>query len=524
MSHDGVTIDEAGALVDDDDIGSTALALLPPERMTALVPTELFTSPEKVDDLLAALKTAVRAADLDPADEDGRAAIRSLRLRISKAKVHLDSLGKGLVEEWKKSASAVDKERKKIRDELDALRDEVAKVLEDYEKAEDRRITAHQDALASIAAPEGYGLTETQDQLSARIAHLETLHASRDWQEFSRRAAKAIVAEIDRVKTLLRGAQDRARAAAEEAERIVREADERRAEAHRTAMADIVALGVLAQPTDSATALLVLQDRLRRLPRRDWDTFADAAQVELARAEQRIAAALQVAQEREAAEQTAREAEAAARARAEAEATAAEAAQQAETARLAAEQRQAEALARAEQARIAGHESALARLRNWQFPFADPPSVLVRGRIAELEVPDDRDWQEFAEQATAAHADALAALRQMLAAAEARDVAERAEAERKRQEAAAEMAAGAKREQERQSAAAVERERQRVADEAAVADRERIAREKNKENRAKVNRAIVETLVRVGGVKDAQAKAIATAIAKGEVPNVAINY
>lgn len=66
--------------------------------------------------------------------------IISMAAKIAKTKVHIDSLGKELVSDWKRKSKLIDTDRKRYREGLDALRDQVRQPVTDWEKAEEQRI------------------------------------------------------------------------------------------------------------------------------------------------------------------------------------------------------------------------------------------------------------------------------------------------------------------------------------------------------------------------------------------------
>lgn len=127
----------------EEDAGGGALIIQLPERR------ELF-KPDTMTNVLATITSVVREHVADVTTERGRKEIASLAMRVSKSKVVIDNAGKGLVEDWKKQASAVDKERKRARDTLDALRDECRKPLTDYEAAEAKALAAAEAAIAEL--------------------------------------------------------------------------------------------------------------------------------------------------------------------------------------------------------------------------------------------------------------------------------------------------------------------------------------------------------------------------------------
>lgn len=196
----------------------TALAKI--EQMTAL---QVF-EPGAIDPLLDEIAREVRGANLDVSTLAGRKAIASLAYKVARTKTFLDDMGKDLVGEWKARSNKVDAERRKIRERLDDLRDEARKPLDDFERAEEVRINAHEAAMAAIPEAPGYGAAETAAEIGQRLAGLRAMPV-RDWQEFAARAAQTIAAEIDRTERLLAAAQKR-EADAAELERLRKEAVE----------------------------------------------------------------------------------------------------------------------------------------------------------------------------------------------------------------------------------------------------------------------------------------------------------
>lgn len=193
-----------------------------------LVAAEVF-KPGGIDAVLTALEAQVRAEadNLDISTPRGRKEIASLAYKVSRSKTALDEAGKTLVEDMKAQTKAIDAERKKARDRLDALKEDVRKPLDEYEAAESARIAGHEQALADLVEAPCYGQTETAAEIEARLSHLLN-YPSRDWQEFAARATKTLDGEIERARGLLEAARAR-EAQSAELERLRREADEREA-------------------------------------------------------------------------------------------------------------------------------------------------------------------------------------------------------------------------------------------------------------------------------------------------------
>lgn len=86
-----------------------------------------------IDPYIKQAKELVANFDYDLSTVTSRAKIASLSSKVSKFKVKLDGVGKDLVAEWKVKTGLVDKSRKKMREELDELRDLARKPLTDWE-------------------------------------------------------------------------------------------------------------------------------------------------------------------------------------------------------------------------------------------------------------------------------------------------------------------------------------------------------------------------------------------------------
>lgn len=111
---------------------------------TTLIPAEFgdlqaaFAGPA-LDDLLGRIRAATVTLVPDASTEKGRKEIASLAYKVSRSKTAIDDAGKTLVADIKARASKIDAARKKARDTLDALRDEVRAPLTEWE-AEQARI------------------------------------------------------------------------------------------------------------------------------------------------------------------------------------------------------------------------------------------------------------------------------------------------------------------------------------------------------------------------------------------------
>lgn len=192
----------------------------------------VFASAAGIDAMLARIEADVRAVRTDISTVAGRKAVASLAYKIARSRSAFDGMGKDLVADWKKQAKAVDVERARVWDRLEALQAEVRKPLDDYEAAEAKRVADHESVIQSII---GLGLFFTCEPAPSAevVAALVALDAlpNRDWQEFKQPAATARAATFAKLTSLKEAALQREAAAAElerlRAEQAAREQQER---------------------------------------------------------------------------------------------------------------------------------------------------------------------------------------------------------------------------------------------------------------------------------------------------------
>lgn len=190
-------------------------SLIPVETVNAI---ELFTGGNSLDDLLARIRQETATVVPDVSTDKGRKEIASLAYKVARSKTTIDDAGKTLVTEWKAKSAQVDASRKRARDYLDALKDEVRKPLTDWEEEQERikqeAIDAERRAVEQAEAARRAELERKETELRAREEAIAKAEAD------ARAKAQAEQAERDRVT---REEQIR-REAAEKAERDAAEA------------------------------------------------------------------------------------------------------------------------------------------------------------------------------------------------------------------------------------------------------------------------------------------------------------
>ena len=142
-----------------------------------------------LDDMLKRIEDEARSHAPDLSTKKGRDAIASLAYKIAKSKTALDEAGKALNEDARAQINAVDAERRKVRDRLDKLKDEIRAPLTAWEAEEAARIERHKANLDRIrnAAP----AENTASAFRVLISTVEGYEIGDKWQEFIVDAAKA---------------------------------------------------------------------------------------------------------------------------------------------------------------------------------------------------------------------------------------------------------------------------------------------------------------------------------------------
>ena len=159
----------------------TALVVLEPTTALAV-----FTEADKVDPILAAIKKAVAEFTPDITTAKGRGEIASMAYKVSQSKSYLEGIGKKLADEYKDIPKKIDANRKRIKDELDELRDEVRRPLTEWEDAEKARVQGIKDRIEVIR--QHAGMDEDSTMARAAILRVEAV-AIEDFEEFAAEAA-----------------------------------------------------------------------------------------------------------------------------------------------------------------------------------------------------------------------------------------------------------------------------------------------------------------------------------------------
>lgn len=201
----------------------------------------LFTSDKGLSDQVEYITRVAKNAIIDITTEQGQNELRLLAKNISAAKKKMDAEGKKICDYLKARPTLVDKTRKKMRDALDALEieilaplTEIEKRKEDVQKIKQMHLTLSGADSSTIMAvlEEAHTIVMTEEvwketfneariALKAEINLLTSMHANAEKREAREAAEKA---ELERL-----------RKEQEEAQRIIREEQIRKAAEEKAA-------------------------------------------------------------------------------------------------------------------------------------------------------------------------------------------------------------------------------------------------------------------------------------------------
>ena len=204
----------------DADLGGQLVAVQ--DRPTL----EIFTTPGLVLTLCQAIaEEAKKGYNPSTATDKARKAIASQAYRVAQTKTYLDNLGKDEVARLKELPRQIDAARKVLRDELDALRDELRRPLTDWEAEQERT----KRRLAIIRNTPGDLMTSRADSVAIQTS-IETLQAQptteAEWGEFAAEAASVKMLALSQLEQMLEDTRKR-EAEAAELERLRKEKAER---------------------------------------------------------------------------------------------------------------------------------------------------------------------------------------------------------------------------------------------------------------------------------------------------------
>lgn len=273
-------------------------------------PLQVFSTPKGLDCIIDKIEAEAKSIDRDISTEAGRDNIRSLAFKLAKSKTALDKMGKELTEEQRSQINAVNAERKRAWDRMEALQAEIRAPLTEWEQREELRVQGHEKAIADVLALLPTDLVNPGSAaIQARIDAYNQL-PERDWQEFAQRAdlskkevALALQAALVTATKSEAEAAELARLRAEEQARQQKERDDRiAAEAAAKAKADAEAIAAAAAKAAAEREEKERQDKIAAQQRADAAEKAAKAAADKAALDAVLAAALAETEKQKAAE------------------------------------------------------------------------------------------------------------------------------------------------------------------------------------------------------------------------------
>lgn len=199
---------------------------------------EVFTV-EGIDPLIEGIREKARSVAPDMTTKKGRDQVRSLAANIAKSKTAIDNMGKDLTADWAAKKKIVDNSRKKFREEMDALKEEVRAPLTEYEereKAEEARKQAVYDEIVYLGQKTEDDHVFTLEELEAHKARLDSIIIDESLGKLELDCLKAKKRSTENLNKLIADAQE-AKSKQEELERFQREEAERKQREHEERIA-----------------------------------------------------------------------------------------------------------------------------------------------------------------------------------------------------------------------------------------------------------------------------------------------
>ena len=184
-----------------------------------------FRNGANLDGLYNVVESKARALVADVTTKEGVSQIKSTARQIASIKKRVDDIGKDVVAELKDLPKKIDANRKKWREDMEALQEEIRKPVTEIEN--------RQAEIEEIRATHGKLALSGSEEIKAAIETIDKIELTGDkWKESLDAAAAAVKAEKGALEVMLNAALkkeaearelEELRKKQEEAERIIRE-------------------------------------------------------------------------------------------------------------------------------------------------------------------------------------------------------------------------------------------------------------------------------------------------------------
>lgn len=184
-----------------------------------------FRNSANLDGLYNVVQAKARALVADVTTKEGVSQIKSTARQIASIKKRVDDIGKDVVAELKDLPKQIDANRKKWREDMEALQEEIRKPVTEIEN--------RQAEIEEIRATHGKLVLSGSEEIKAAIETLDQIELTDDkWKESLEDASAAVTSEKNALEVMLKAALkkeaearelEELRKKQEEAERIIRE-------------------------------------------------------------------------------------------------------------------------------------------------------------------------------------------------------------------------------------------------------------------------------------------------------------
>lgn len=182
----------------------------------------------KVDELINRIRKEATSLVADITTQKGRDQLKSQAYKVSQSKQHLIKLANASIEKHREIVNGVTRERRRLEDELDRIRDEVKAPAVEWEAREQARL-AELDRMLQIverSVADHVSVNASFTSVAADFDSFKSIFKGFDWQEYAERGSAAYQLACREWSRLIESLEKRE---AEQAElNRLREAEEKR--------------------------------------------------------------------------------------------------------------------------------------------------------------------------------------------------------------------------------------------------------------------------------------------------------
>ena len=188
---------------------------------------QVFTTENGLDPYLKQIEEQARSLVPNLETKKGRDEIASMAYKVAKSKTALDNIGKESVADLKAKAKAVDVERKRVREFLDHLKEDVRQPLTEWEQAEEDRKQRHAASVEQIVSYRDIDDNASSDDIMIFIDALMKTVIDESFEEYEAEAHREKARSLE-APTLSHERRKQYEAEQAELARLRAEAEERR--------------------------------------------------------------------------------------------------------------------------------------------------------------------------------------------------------------------------------------------------------------------------------------------------------